>query len=84
MDRYIVKYWMKNQTSADAVTDALNSNDLQDLTDRYVTLKTISSQFTSDQLGSERHQNMIKANTSLANNQVLSRIAAKYSATDCY
>jgi hypothetical protein len=69
---------------ADAITDALNSTDLQDLTDRYAALKTISSQFTPDQLGSEQHQNMIKANASLANNRVLSRIAAKYSAMDCY
>lgn len=84
MDRYIVKYWQKDQTEADAVTDTLSPDDLQELTARYELLYSIRDSFTPDKQGSADHQQMIQSNTQLADNNSVHRIATKYSAMNCY
>jgi len=84
MNQYIVKYWTKEQTPADALTDTLSTTDCQELETRFQVLQTIKGMFADHDLGSEAHMKMVRNNSQLAQNQSLNRIAAKYSAMNCY
>jgi len=84
MDRFIIKYWAKDKTIADAVTDNLSTQDLQDAISKFNLLTEIQNSLPESEIGSAKHAEMIRFSPELANNSVTNRIGYKYLTMNVY